>query len=395
METTKEQIMAEILLNGHVFQQIIKFHQERRDTMVVRCDGGTLCMKKYISCAELWRIMMRTSIGRPHLSPYKLSDDDYVWLAMKLKRLVVRRIENDAPLSASAFAIAFCSDKHATAKMREHYRKNDEHYRGNRRRVSAAVLDSAITGSGLNGPHYRTDNLDAAELAEASLAIKYRMFEMIRPVKEQLLTSVYKEMSDEAAAVFDALVNSRPAHERLEESLNGCRLFYYETDEVHPVKWSIITNALLEMSIGERVATRRRADRLGQSDRVALGHHLREHFRGIVTGSELHYDPDTLAAVKNHINKAEEHFSEAENIYQEAIMSTKYAQEAVAKPTLVFGQDTTDMSENDFLSAIRKVTQQIESYADIKDSKAIDAKVSALKEKRKELVALLDATLDK
>lgn len=72
----------------------------------------------------------------------------------------------------------------------------------------------------------------------------------------------------------------------------------------------------------------------------------------------------------------------------------RFTNKAIAKPTIIFGQLTDDMDDNDYETSIRRINGEIESYADIKNSKKIDKKVEALRAELIELTELYDATDD-
>jgi len=81
---------------------------------------------------------------------------------------------------------------------------------------------------------------------------------------------------------------------------------------------------------------------------------------------------------------------EHQSTKEETIM-TNYNGKAVAKPTLIFGKDTLDMTDADYLEAIRRIQQRIKDYDDIKNSSKINAKVKQLKVELTEVTALFDA----
>ena len=74
---------------------------------------------------------------------------------------------------------------------------------------------------------------------------------------------------------------------------------------------------------------------------------------------------------------------------------SKYNTQAVANPTFVFGRDTSEMTQEDYLTAIRKINKDIESYVDIKGSEAIKEVVNNLKKDLKVVTALLDTSVTK
>ncbi len=412
MESTRDLILTAILSNSRVFGSIRDYHAERADTLLEYVDGY-LNDKCRISVENLWGLMLPTSIGTSALNPHNLESEDYEWLALKLKALVVRSVNNPEVLTAGHYVCAVASSGKALDAIGSYYAENYNHYRNNRRRILSDILQRLVDKSGVGSAVMNISHLNTVEMVEAMLAIKRlayerldakrgRVTEVPKPIDVPpkiavgpFIESVGNAMGADAATVFDAILNCRQAHEYMCGALERCKLFYYGGADVNCVKWSIITAAIREMPMGEQRDVLRAKTELSTVAREGLGHHLREHFREIVTGEVLDTTEYYKNAAQQHLNDAEEYLSNANQLYVEAIMATKYADKAIAKPTLVFGIDTEDMGEAQFLSAIRQVTHQIESYADIKDSKAIDEKVSALKETRKELVALLDAAASK
>lgn len=68
----------------------------------------------------------------------------------------------------------------------------------------------------------------------------------------------------------------------------------------------------------------------------------------------------------------------------------RFANEAVAKPTLIFGRLTEDMTDDDYLSAIRRLNSEIKALDDIKGSIKVKAKVKELTKQLVEVTGLYD-----
>ena len=68
----------------------------------------------------------------------------------------------------------------------------------------------------------------------------------------------------------------------------------------------------------------------------------------------------------------------------------RFSKVAVSKPTLIFGQLTEDMKDDDYLAAIRRINGEIEALADISDCEKVDKKVAALKKELKAVTKIYD-----
>ena len=100
----------------------------------------------------------------------------------------------------------------------------------------------------------------------------------------------------------------------------------------------------------------------------------------------------------NHENPVTlEQLRETQPTIQETPMSnalSKYTNVNFATPTLFRGQCVTDFNKASYMSLIRDLNTEIESYSDIKNSTAIDNIVTGLKKDLKKLTELFDTFME-
>lgn len=96
-----------------------------------------------------------------------------------------------------------------------------------------------------------------------------------------------------------------------------------------------------------------------------------------------------LDEANQHIEKAEEHF----DITNKILLESKMSNTPFKSVDYVYGKATTDMSDQDFLSAIQKVESEIAHLKTIKTkSVKISSKIAALTAELDTIVKAFDAT---